>query len=79
MKIYNCLLIIRTQYSVSRLELANRVDVNVQTIGFIERGDYYPSLELAMRIALVFDKNINDIFSTKKFTKTLPNNSKETQ
>jgi DNA-binding XRE family transcriptional regulator len=43
------------------------VDVNYQTIGFIERGDYSPSLELAFKIAEVFDVDITVVFSDKPF------------
>lgn len=52
---------------MSRQELAEKVDVNVQTIGFIERGDYFPSLELAFKLSEVFTVSIEDIFSPKQF------------
>jgi len=52
---------------MSRQQLANVVDVNYQTIGFIERGAYSPSLELAFRIADVFETDITTIFSNKPF------------
>lgn len=52
---------------MSRQELADKVDVNYQTIGFIERGDYFPSLELAFKIAEVFGVEINQVFSDKPF------------
>ena len=52
--IYNRLAVARTEARMSRKELADKVDVNHQTIGFIERGDYQPSLELAFKLARVF-------------------------
>ena len=41
--------------------------MNNQTIGYLERGDYKPSLELAMRIAAYFDVPIELIFSFRRF------------
>lgn len=50
---------------MSRQELADKIRVNYQTIGFIERGDYSPSLELAIAIAKVFSVGLDDLFSDK--------------
>ncbi len=52
---------------MSRQELADTVDVNYQTIGFIERGDYFPSLELAFKIAEAFGVGLPVVFSDKPF------------
>ncbi len=52
---------------MSRAELARRIDVNVQSVGSIERGDYYPSLDLAMRICEVFDLPVEAVFSRTEF------------
>ncbi len=41
--------------------------VNNQTIGYLERGDYKPSLELAMKIAAFFGAPIEMLFSFKPF------------
>lgn len=65
--IYNRLTLLRTERNMSRQELADKVEVNYQTIGFIERGDYFPSLELAFKIAEVFEVEITSIFSDKPF------------
>jgi len=46
----------------SRVELATRVDVNPQTIGYLERGEYNPSLALAFRLADLFGLPIEDVF-----------------
>lgn len=67
MKIYNRLAVLRAEAGISRQELADAVSVNVQTIGFVERGDYYPSLELAFAIAEAFNVDATTIFSTKPF------------
>ena len=52
---------------MSRRELAAAVAVNPQTIGYLERGDYKPSLELAMRIAQVFSVQIEMLFAFEPF------------
>jgi len=52
---------------MSRQELAKKIGVNYQTIGFIERGDYVPSLELAFKIAAAFNTSLPMIFSDKPF------------
>lgn len=54
-------------HGLSRQELADRVCVNYQTIGFIERGDYSPSLELALGIAKVFHVAVEDVFAVTEF------------
>lgn len=72
MKIYNRLSILRAEHAISRADLAEKVSVNIQTIGFIERGDYYPSLELAMQLADVFGLEVSEVFSKKQFIKELP-------
>ncbi len=65
--IYNRIALLRTERGMSRQELANASGVNVQTIGFIERGDYSPSLELAFTIAGVFEVSLTTVFSDKPF------------
>ncbi len=52
---------------MSRRELAEVVGVNPQTIGFLERGDYKPSLELALAIAEHFGVAVEQIFSFEAF------------
>ncbi len=65
--IYNRLATLRTMHGLSRQELAEKVGVNYQTIGFIERGDYSPSLELAFAIAGVFSVRVDEVFSETLF------------
>jgi putative transcriptional regulator len=52
----------RTQAGLSRQELADQVGVHYQTIGYIERGEYSPSLVLALRIASVIGASVEEIF-----------------
>jgi putative transcriptional regulator len=66
-KMYNRLPVLRAERGLSRLGLANAIGVNYQTIGYLERGEYSPSLELAFRISAFFDLPIEAIFSTQPF------------
>jgi len=65
--LYNRIAVLRAERGVSRQELADAVGVNYQTIGFLERGDYGPSLKLAFSIAEFFKLPIEAIFSTQAF------------
>jgi DNA-binding XRE family transcriptional regulator len=59
--------VFRTEAGMSRKALAEKVGVNPQTIGFLERGDYNPSLELALQIADVFKVPVELMFSFRPF------------
>lgn len=65
--IYNRIAVFRAEAGMSRKALADKVGVNPQTIGFLERGDYNPSLELALNIAQVFKLPVELLFSFKPF------------
>ncbi len=64
---FNRLALFRHDSGLSRRDLADAVEVNTQTIGYLERGDYKPSLELALKIAKVFDVPVELIFSLDPF------------
>ena len=66
-RIYNRIALFRAETGMSRKALAEKVGVNPQTIGFLERGDYNPSLELALNIAQVFKVPVELLFSFKPF------------
>ena len=53
---------VRTKAGLSRQELADEVGVHYQTIGYIERGEYSPSLVLAIRIAEALRMRVEDLF-----------------
>ena len=53
---------LRERAGLSRVELARQVGVNPQTIGYLERGEYNPSLALAFRLADLFELPIEQIF-----------------
>jgi putative transcriptional regulator len=47
---------------MTQQQLAARVGVTRQTVNAIEAGKYSPSLEVAFRIARVFDKPLEEVF-----------------
>lgn len=69
-RVFNRLEETRTNRGLSRQELADRVGVHFQTIGYLERGEYSPSLTLALRIAQILQVDMSEIFSIKPFKKT---------
>jgi DNA-binding XRE family transcriptional regulator len=60
--------VLRAERGLSRAQLAAVVEVNPQTIGALERGQYFPSLDLAMRLGEAFGLPIEAIFSREPFT-----------
>jgi DNA-binding XRE family transcriptional regulator len=64
---YNRIAMLRAERGVSRRDLAEALDVHYQTIGYLERGEYSPSLYLALRIAEYFEVPVEVIFSTTPF------------
>jgi putative transcriptional regulator len=54
---------LREKRNLTQEALAEKVDVTRQTILFLEKGKYNPSLRLAHRIARVLKANIEEIFS----------------
>ncbi len=54
---------LRAIHNIEQSELARRVDVRRETIGRLEKGQYNPSLKLAMDIAKVFNTTVEDIFT----------------
>ncbi len=52
----------RARIGVNQQEMGQLVGVSRQTISQIERGDYSPSVTLALKIAKVFEVTVEDIF-----------------
>jgi putative transcriptional regulator len=52
--------------NMTQAELASEVDVSRQTINSIESNKYIPSTLLALKIARVFGKTVEDIFSLEE-------------
>ncbi|UCD63858.1 MAG: helix-turn-helix transcriptional regulator [Candidatus Zixiibacteriota bacterium] len=64
-KIYNRIAVLRQERNISRKDLAEKIGVNFQTVGYLEREEYNPSLDLAFRISECFGLPIDLIFSTE--------------
>jgi DNA-binding XRE family transcriptional regulator len=65
--VHNRLTQLRAERGVSRRELADALGVHYQTVGYLERGQYSPSLHLALRIAAFFELPLEVIFSLAPF------------
>jgi DNA-binding XRE family transcriptional regulator len=65
--VHNRIALLRTEQGVSRRALADALGVHYQTIGYLERGEYNPSLHLALRIAEFFGVPVEVVFSTSPF------------
>ena len=63
MPLYNRLKEYRAKIKVNQTEMGNLVGVSRQTISQIERGDYFPSVTLALKIAKVLNVSVEEIFS----------------
>jgi len=55
----------RTKRELSRQELADLVGVHYQTMSYIERGEYAPTLALALRLAAALDCKVEQLFKLK--------------
>ena len=60
----NRLKVLRAERDWSQGDLAERLQVSRQSVNAIETGKYDPSLPLAFRIAELFDRPIEDIFTS---------------
>ncbi len=70
--IHNRIAMLRVDRGVSRRELAEALGVHYQTVGYLERGEYSPSLYLALRIAAYFDVPVEFAFSIDPFPNLRP-------
>lgn len=61
--ISNSVYILRTKKGLTQEELAQKIGVTRQTIISIEKGNYTPSVHLALKLASVFKVRVEDIFS----------------
>ena len=61
--VFNQIEQVRSSLGLSRQELADLVGVHYQTIGYLERGEYSPSLVLALRISKALNKEVSELFS----------------
>jgi putative transcriptional regulator len=63
MSVENRVQTLRLNRGMTQEELAEKTSVSRQTIISIEKGNYTPSVELALRIARTFKVPVEDIFS----------------
>jgi len=65
--IYNRISVLRAERGISRRQLAEALGVHYQTVGYLERGEYSPSLYLALRIAAYFEVPVEVVFAIEPF------------
>ncbi len=53
----------RARYHLSQTELGNLANVSRQTISLIERGDYNPSVTLALKLSKILNATVEELFS----------------
>ncbi len=53
---------LRARFDLTQEQLAKKVGVRRETIVFLEKGDYNPSLKLAAKVARALNSTIDDIF-----------------
>jgi DNA-binding XRE family transcriptional regulator len=64
-KIYNRIGVLRQEREITRKQLAEIVGVNSQTVGYLEREEYNPSLDLAFRMSEYFGLPVEMVFSVE--------------
>ena len=64
-KVQNRVYEFRTTFGITQEDLAKKVGVTRQTIIAIEKGNYTPSVLLALKIAKVFRQVLEDVFQIK--------------
>jgi DNA-binding XRE family transcriptional regulator len=65
--VYNRIALLRVERGISRRQLADALGVHYQTVGYLERGEFAPSLHLALRLARYFEVAVEVIFSIEPF------------
>ena len=68
-QVYNRIEGARAALGLSRQDLADKVGVHYQTIGYLEREEYSPSLVLALRISKYLNQEASELFSLTPFKK----------
>ena len=64
-KIYNRIAVLRAEQGISRKKLSEIIGINPQTVGYLEREEYNPSLDLALRLSEHFGYPVEFIFSVE--------------
>lgn len=66
-QVHNRIAMLRAERGISRRQLAEALGVHYQTVGYLERGEYSPSLHLALRLAAYFEVPVEVVFSLEEF------------
>lgn len=53
---------LRARYGFTQSDLGKQVEVTRQTIAFIEKGEFSPSITLALKLAKALQTNVNELF-----------------
>lgn len=64
---HNRLQMLRVERGLSRKELADMVEVHPQTIGYIERRQFNPTIDIALRLSGALGIGLDAIFSREPF------------
>lgn len=65
--LFNRISLFRQEKGLTRKALAEMVSVNPQTIGYLERGDYRPTVELALKLAQSLGVSVEMVFGLEPF------------
>ena len=67
LKVHNRVKVLRVERDMTRQEMADALGINYRTLGYLEREDYAPKLELAWRVSRFFDLPMDAVFSPTPF------------
>jgi putative transcriptional regulator len=68
LRLFNRIAVLRAERQLSRNDLAVALDISYQTVGYLERGEFNPSLKLAFRVSEFFGVPIEAVFSRAPLT-----------
>ena len=68
-QVHNRIAVLRAERGITRRQLADALEVHYQTIGYLERGEYSPSLYLALRMAEYFEVPVEVLFALRPFAR----------
>jgi len=57
---------LRARFRMTQTDLAKNIGITRQTVGLIEKGDYAPSVVLAIKIAQTFETSVEEVFRIKE-------------
>lgn len=66
-RVHNRIAVLRVERGLSRQDLAGALGIHYRTVSYLERGDYSPSLALALRITAFFEVPVEAVFSLAPF------------